>query len=60
MGRGEEVAAPKSLAKRLSLYKQRLRLALDVAKNLAGPEVVVDAGVALIVLALVSRALAVA
>jgi hypothetical protein len=41
------------------LYKHRLRFAEDVARNFAGPEVVVEAAFPFIVLALVSRIFAV-
>jgi hypothetical protein len=59
MGRGDDVAAPNNLANLLSLYKHRLRFAEEVARNFAGPDVVVDAAFPLIVLELVSRMFAV-
>lgn len=59
MGRGDEVATPKSLANLLSLYKHKLRFAEEVARNLAGPDVVVEEGFADIVLEHVSNVFAV-
>ena len=59
MARGVDVAAPKSFANLLSLYKHKLRFAEEVAMNLAGPEVVVVAAFPLTVLALVSSRFAV-
>lgn len=59
MGRGLLVATPKSLANLLSLYKHKLRFAEEVARNLAGPDVVVEAGFADIVLEHVSNVFAV-
>lgn len=58
-GRGDEPGEEKSWVKRESLYRQRARLAVEVARNLGGPEVVVEAGVEWSVDEAVSSALAV-
>lgn len=57
-GRGEDVAAPKRRVNCASLYKHSERFVAEVARNLLGPAVMLEAGVWRIVLVAVSRALA--
>ena len=58
-GTGRGGMGEKSWVKRVSLWRQRARFAVEVVRNFRGPEVVVEAGREVRVEEVVSRVLAV-